>query len=199
MKEFKVLGRWSAEDVEVRDPGLKRYISLRDTAVPHTCARNASKQFASAEVHIVERLINKLMTTGHEGKAHKRTSGRNTGKKMLCYRIVREAFEIIEKRSKRNPLQVLVDAISNASPREETTLLKYGGVSYHQSVDVSPKRRVDVALRFITVGAAKTAFKSKKSISQALAEEILAAARYDMKCYSISRKEEIERIAKAAR
>lgn len=197
--EMKLFGRWDSSDVVVHDPGLKRYLSLKGAAVPHTGARNANKQFSQAEVHLVERLMNKLMVTGHEGKTHRRASGRNTGKKTLTYRIVRDAFEIIEKRTKKNPLQVLVEAVSRASPREETTMLKYGGVAYHQSVDVSPKRRLDVALRYITVGAAKSAFKNKKSIAQALAEEIISATKEDPKCYSISRKEEIERIAKAAR
>jgi small subunit ribosomal protein S7 len=197
--EFKFFGRWDSSDVVVVDPGLKRYLSLKDIGVPHCSARNANKQFHQIEVHLVERLMNKLMVTGHEGKTHRRSSGRYSGKKTLAYRTVRDAFEIIEKRTKKNPLQVLVDAVSRASPREETTMLKYGGVSYHQSVDVAPKRRLDVALRFISVGAAKSAFKSKKSISGALAEEIISASKQDQKCYSISRKDEIERVAKAAR
>jgi small subunit ribosomal protein S7 len=197
--EFKLFERWDPDEVVVGDPGLRKYLSVKGRGVPHSSARNANKQFHQVEVHLAERLINKLMVTGHEGKTHKRSSGRNTGKKTLAYNIVKDAFEIIEKRVKKNPLQVFVDAVSNASPREETTMLKYGGVSYHQSVDVAPKRRLDVALRFITVGAAKSAFKKKKSISQALAEEIISASKQDQKCYSISRKDEIERVAKAAR
>jgi small subunit ribosomal protein S7 len=141
MMEFKIFGKWSPDDVVVEDTGLKRYLKIKDVGVPHSSARNANKQFSQIEVHLVERLMNKLMVTGHEGKTHKRTSGINSGKKMLAYGMVREAFEIIEKRTKKNPLQVLVYAVSNASPREETTMLKYGGVSYHQSVDVAPKRR----------------------------------------------------------
>jgi small subunit ribosomal protein S7 len=197
--DFKIFGKWETNEVVVQDPGLKRYLSLKTIGVPHSCARNTNKQFSQAEVHIVERLMNKLMVTGHEGKTHKRSSGRNTGKKMLAYRIVKDAFEIVEKRAKKNPVQVLVDAVSNSSPREETTMLKYGGVSYHQSVDVAPKRRLDVALRYLAVGAAKSAFKKRKSIAQALAEEIISAANQDPKCYSIARKDEIERVAKAAR
>ncbi len=197
--EFLVFGKWDPAEVVVEDLGLRRYLSISDVGVPHSSARNANKQFHQTEVHIVERLMNKLMVTGHEGKAHKRSSGRFSGKKMLAYNIVQDAFGIIEKRAKKNPLQVLVDAVSNASPREETTMLKYGGVSYHQSVDVAPKRRLDVALRYLTVGAAKSAFKKKKSIAQALAEEIISASKQDNKCYSIARKEEIERVAKAAR
>ncbi len=197
--EFLVFGKWDPAEVVVEDPGLRRYLSLKSIAVPHSSARNANKQFHQIDVHLVERLMNKLMVTGHEGKTHKRSSGRNTGKKMGTYKIVRDAFEIIERRSKKNPLQVLVSAVSNASPREETTMLKYGGVSYHQSVDVSPKRRLDVALRYLAVGAAKSAFKKKKSIAQALAEEIISASKHDTKCYSVARKDEIERVAKAAR
>ncbi|NOZ83159.1 MAG: 30S ribosomal protein S7 [Euryarchaeota archaeon] len=195
---FKVFGIWDTTEVEVRDPSLKAYINLRPVLVPHTMGRHF-RQFGKAEVPIVERLINKMMVTGHEGKKHKRTSGRNTGKKILASDIVKEALMIVEKRTKKNPIQVLVDALINAGPREETTRLKYGGIAYHQSVDVAPQRRLDLALRFIAIGAARQAFKSKKSIAQALADEIIAAANYDMKCYSISKKEEIERIAKAAR
>ncbi|RLG57484.1 MAG: 30S ribosomal protein S7 [Candidatus Hydrothermarchaeota archaeon] len=196
--EIKIFGIWDTKNVEVRDPGLKSYINLKPIYVPHTCGRH-TEPFGKAKVNIVERLINKLMVTGHEGKKHKRTSGRNCGKKQMACNIVKEAFKIIEKKTGKNPIQVLVDALINAAPREETTRLKYGGIAYHQSVDVSPQRRLDLALRFITVGAAKAAFRSKKSIEQALAEEILAAANYDIKCYSIAKKEEIERIAKAAR
>ncbi len=195
---FKIFGLWSTDEVEVRDPSLRAYINLRPVLVPHTMGRHF-RQFGKAEVPIVERLINKMMVTGHEGKKHKRTSGRNTGKKILASKIVKEALQIVEKRTKKNPIQVLVDALVNAGPREETTRLKYGGIAYHQSVDVAPQRRLDMALRFIAIGAARQAFKSKKSIAQALADEIIAAANYDLKCYSISKKEEIERIAKAAR
>ncbi len=196
---MQLFGKWDSGEVKVSDLGLKRYISLKDTPIPHSGARNANKQFSQGEVHVAERLINKLMVTGHEGRSHRRTSGRNTGKKALSYRVAKNAFEIIEKRTKKNPLQVLVDAIIRAAPREETTMLKYGGVAYHQSVDVSPKRRIDVALRLITVGAAKSAFKNKKSIVQTLAEEIISASKGDQKCYSLSKKGETERIAKAAR
>ncbi len=196
---FKIFGKWSTEDVEVKDPSLRAYINLKPVLVPHSCGRHAKKPFGKAEVNIVERIINRMMVTGHEGKKHKRSSGHNCGKKHLTYNIVKEAFEIIHKKTKKNPIQVLVDALINAGPREETTRLKYGGIVYHQSVDVSPSRRLDIAIRNICVGAAKQAFRSKKSIAEALADEIIAASRYDLKCYSIAKKEEIERIAKASR
>lgn len=198
MSEFKIFGVWDVDEVEVSDPSLKAYINLKSVSLPHSGGRHAHP-FGKSNVNIVERLVNRILITGHEGKKHKRTSGRNVGKKHLGYNIVREAFTIVEKKTKKNPIQVLVEALSNAAPREDTTRIKYGGVAYHQSVDISPQRRLDLALRYITVGAARSAFKNKKSIEMALAEEIISAANYDLKCYSISKKEETERIAKAAR
>ncbi|MEE9474999.1 MAG: 30S ribosomal protein S7 [Candidatus Hydrothermarchaeaceae archaeon] len=196
---FKVFGLWDVSEVQVRDHGLKAYINVKNIYLPHTGGRHAKKAFGKSEISIVERLINRIGVTGHEGKKHKRMSGRNTGKKHLQYKIVKEAFTIIEKNTKKNPVQVLVSALVNAAPREDTTRIKYGGVAYHQSVDIAPQRRLDLALRFITVGAAKASFRKKRPIANAVADEITAAANYDMKCYSISKKEELERIAKAAR
>ncbi|MEE8168046.1 MAG: 30S ribosomal protein S7 [Candidatus Hydrothermarchaeales archaeon] len=195
---FKLFGLWDTSEVEVRDPALRACINLKSIHIPHSGGRHASP-FGKSEVNIVERLINRILVSGHDGKKHKRSSGRNVGKKHLGYKIVRDAFSIIEKQAKRNPLQVLVEALSNAAPREDTTRIKYGGIAYHQSVDISPQRRLDMALRFVTVGASRAAFKNKKPIERVLAEEIMAAARYDLKCYSISKKEELERIARAAR
>ncbi|NOZ76250.1 MAG: 30S ribosomal protein S7 [Euryarchaeota archaeon] len=195
---MKIFGLYDPTEVKVEDPGLKDYINLKPVFVPHSAGRH-NKPFGKTEVSIVERLINRLQVTGHDGKKHRRSSGRNTGKKHLTYKVVKEAFAIIHKRTKKNPIQVLVDALSNASPREETTRLKYGGIAYHQSVDVSPQRRLDIALKLITVGAARNAFKKKKSLASALAEELILAANYDTKAHSISKKEEIERISKAAR
>jgi len=196
---MKLLNLFSAEGVEVRDPSLRGYITLKPMLAPHSGGRHGNQQFKQVEMNIVERLIDKLMTTGHEGRVHRRTSGRNVGKKQLTTRIVTEAFEAIEKRTKANPIQVLINAIENTGPREDTTRVKYGGIAYHISVDISPKRRVDIALRFITIGAAKRAFGTKTTIRNALAEEIIAAANKDTKCYSVSKKEEQERVAKSAR
>ncbi len=126
-------------------------------------------------------------------------TGKWTGKKYSAYRVLHEAFQIIESRTKQNPVQVLVNAIENAAPREEVTRLKYGGIAVPKAVDVSPSRRLDVALRNIAIGATSASFKSKKPIAQCLADEIMAAARNDTSSFAISRKEEVERIAASAR
>jgi len=187
-KEIKLWGRWSLSEVEVRDPGLKKYISLKPVLLPHTEGRHEKRRFAKSKVPIVERLINQMMRPG-----------KNAGKKMLAMNIVKRAFEIIELRTGKNPIQVLVWAIENASPREETTRIAFGGILYHVSVDVAPQRRVDLALRFISEGARNCSFNNPKTIEECLADEIIAAAYGEPTSYAIRRKEEIERIAYAAR
>jgi len=202
MVDFKLFGKWDFKDVSIDDEGLKRYISLKPVYFPHTAGRNTGKQFSKSKMNIVERLVNKLMRSG-QGK--RKVSGKfirgggNTGNKQNAMKIVEKAFEIIEKRTKKNPIQVLVNAVKNAGPREETTTIIYGGIRYHQAIDVSVQRRIDFALKYIALGAFATAFNSKKSIEEALADELIYAANSDTKSYAIQRKEEVERIAQSSR
>jgi small subunit ribosomal protein S7 len=189
-------------EVVVRDPGLKRYIHLEPKLAVHTCGRHANRQFAKAQVPIVERLMNKLMRSGPGARKLRGRvirGGGATGKKMKAYNIVRRAFEIIEQRTGKNPIQVLVDAVQNAAPREETTRLTYGGITYYVAVDSAPQRRLDIALRNLAAGAYAASFNNKKPIEECLAEEIILAANNDTKSFAVAQKEEIERIAKGAR
>ncbi len=186
--EIRLFGKWSYVGVEVRDPGLKKYISLKPVWLPHTSGRHEHRRFGKAEVPIVERLMNKLMRPG-----------RNGGKKHMAYNIVKTVFDIVYLRTGENPVQILVRAIENSAPREETTRITYGGITYRVSVDVSPQRRVDLALRFITEGARNCAFNNPKPIEECLADELILAANGDMNSYAVRQKEEIERIALSSR
>ncbi|MCD1293996.1 30S ribosomal protein S7 [Methanocella sp. CWC-04] len=188
MADLLLFGKYDMSEVTIKDLSIKRYINLKPVVVPHTGGKSAARQFNKAEIPIVERLMNKMMRNEF-----------NTGEKNTCYRIVRDAFEIIHKKTGQNPVQILVDAIENAGPREETVRLKYGGINVPKAVDTAPMRRVDQALMFISLGAEKAAFKSKKSVESALAEELMAAARGDVKSFSVGKKDERERVAKAAR
>jgi small subunit ribosomal protein S7 len=183
-----LFNRWNLNEVEIRDPGLVRYINLRSAIVPYTSGKLTRQQFAKGEMLIVERLINRLMQ-----------NEMNTGAKQRAIRITQEAFEIINQRTKKNPVQVLVDAIANAGPREETVRLKYGGINVPKSVDTAPLRRVNAALKFIAMGVQAASRGSKKDVSECLADELIAASRGDTKSYSVSKKEERERIAIASR
>jgi small subunit ribosomal protein S7 len=184
--DAKLFERWDVTGFEYNDPSTKRYITI--TPVEHTMGRHAGKQFQKSEVSIVERLINRLMQ-----------SDSNTGKKQQATRIVRKAFEEVHDRTDENPIQVLVTAVENAAPREETVRLKYGGISVPQAVDVAPQRRVDQALKFLAEGAYNASFKSPTDAHEALANQLTGAANYDVQTYAINQKEENERVAAAAR
>ncbi len=202
MDDIKLFGKWDF-DVEIVDQGLQSYINLTPVLVPHTGGKHSKKRFWKAEkANIVERLINKIMrgSVGSKKFAGKYMRGANaTGKKSRATKIVLGAFELIEQRSKKNPIQVLVDAIQNAAPREETTTIIYGGVHYHQAVDSAPMRRVDIALKNLVVAAYGNSFNKKNTIEECLANEILGAADNDTKSFAIKKKEETERIAQASR
>ena len=187
-EEIKLFGKWSFKEVEVRDPGLKRYICLKPLVIPHSMGRHEHKRFGKAEVNIVERLVNNLMRPG-----------KNAGKKAKAINIVKHAFEIIHLRTGRNPIEVLVRAVENSAPCEDTTRIAYGGIVYHVSVDISPQRRVDLALRHICEGARLAAMHNPRSIEECLAEELILAANNDMKSYAVSKRHELERIAMASR
>lgn len=187
-KEIKLFQKWSFKGIEVKDLGLQRYISLKPVAVPHTMGRHEHKRFGKADVNIVERLVNNLMRPG-----------KNAGKKAKAINIVKHAFEIIHLRTGRNPIEVLVRAVENSAPCEDITRVAYGGIVYHLSVDVSPQRRVDLALRHICEGARQAAMHSPRSIEECLAEELILAANHDMKSYAVSKRHEQERIAQASR
>jgi small subunit ribosomal protein S5e len=118
---------------------------------------------------------------------------------IMAVRIVKHAFEIVHLLTDANPIQQLVDAIINASPREDSTRIGSGGVVRRQAVDVSPMRRVNQAIYLITQGARAAAFRNVKTIAECLADEIINAAKGSSNSYAIKKKDELERIAKANR
>jgi small subunit ribosomal protein S7 len=183
-----LFNQWDMSEVQINDPALVRYINLHSMIVPHSCGKFTRQEFNKSNMLIVERLINRLMK-----------SEKNTGKKTLAIRIVKDAFNIINKKTKKNPVQVLVEAVTNTGQREETVRLKYGGINVPKSVDTSPLRRVNTSMFFISEAVYKSSQSSKKSASAALADELIAASKGDVKTYSVNKKEERERIAKSAR
>ena len=189
-------GKWDFTKVEVNDPGLKTVISLKPVIVPWSGGRHEHKKFGKTKVNVVERLVNQMT---HFGKKYAKNTGRMGGKKQRAMNIVKTAFEIIELKTGQNPVQQLVKAIENASPNEDTTRLSYGGVVYHQSVDISPVRRVDLALRFMSEGVREAAFASARSVEEVLADEIVMAASGDANSHSVKKKNEQERVAMASR
>jgi small subunit ribosomal protein S7 len=186
--EIKLFQKWSFKDITVKDIGLQRYLNLTPMVAPHSMGRHEHQRFRKAKVNIVERLINGLMR-----------SGKNAGKKAKATNIVKEAFEIINVRTGKNPVDILVHAVENSSPCEDTTRISMGGVVYHLSVDVAPQRRIDLALRHITEGARAQSKNNPRSIQETLADELVLAANKDIKSAAIAKRNEIERVAQSSR
>jgi len=200
-KEVKLFGKYDYK-VEVVDPSLKNFISTHPMEYPHTFARTANKQFAKAKVNLVERLANKLMRGGTGEKLGGkliRTNGSLQGKKQKVLRIVEESFDLVAAKTKQNPLQLLIKAVENSAPREEITRVKFGGTAYQVAVDVASQRRLDLSLRNLSLAAITVAFKSRTTLAEALANEIELAAKNDANSFSIKKKNDLERMAKAAR
>ena len=188
--------KWHLSEIEIKDIGLKTAISLKKTIMPMDFGRSALTRFNKADVNIVERLVNKMM---HFGKKNAKNTGRMAGKKIHIYNIVKTTFEIINLKTGKNPVEVLVRAIENSAPNEDTTRIVYGGTVDHVSVDVAPLRRVDLALRFIADGVKEATFSNPKPIEEFLAEHLILSANNDPASPSVKRKNELERIAQASR
>ena len=186
--EIKLFQKWSFKDAKVIDIGLQRYLNLTPMTTPHSMGRHEHQRFKKANVNIVERLINNLMRPG-----------KNSGKKAKTANIVKQAFEIIYLRTGKNPIEVLVKAVENCSPCEDTTRVSYGGVVYHLSVDVAPQRRIDLAIRHITEGARAASANNPLSIQESIANELVLASNHDIKSAGIAKRHEIERVAQSSR
>ncbi len=199
MSTIKFFNRWSAGTVAVSDPGLQRYVTTQPKILPKTGARYAGNRFHKSQTFIVERLAAKLMNTGHKGKKHFMSSGHNTGKKNSALAIVESALAKAEQKLKQNPLVIVVKAVENAAPREEVIAIEYGGARYPKAVDVSPQRRVDLAIRNITQGAYLKSFNKKIKINEALADEIVACYQSSGRSSAISKKRDLERQASSSK
>merc|ERR1739845_110910 len=120
------------------------------------------------------RLVNSLMM-----------HGRNNGKKLMTVRIVKHSFEIIHLLTGENPLQVLVNAIINSAPREDSTRIGRAGTVRRQAVDVAPLRRVNQAIWLICTGTREASFRSIKTIAECLADELINASKGSSNSFAI--------------
>lgn len=198
MVQMKVFGLYDASEISVKDPSLKRVINLTPKLMLKSHGR-IKWDPTKSKVNVIERLINILQVPGSRGKKHRIITRWITGKYERCAKIVIDAFEIIRNKTNENPLAVFVKAIENAAPREEVTSIEYGGSRYPQAVDTSPRRRLNLVLRFFVNGAYDKAFNKKATITEALAKEIMLAADNSNESYAINKKNDIEKQADAAR
>jgi len=186
-----LFGKFDPNDVKCNDMALADYINFKDAQaryLPHSAGRFNKIRFRKAQCPIVERLINAMMI-----------KGRNNGKKLLAMRIVKHTFEIIHLMTGENPIQVLVTAVMNGGPREDSTRIGRAGSVRRQSCDVAPLRRVNQAIWLMTHGAKNAAFRNVKTIAECLADELMNAAKGSSNSFAIKKKDELERVAKSNR
>ena len=128
---------------------------------------------------IITRLINRLM---------------ERGKKSVAERIVYSAFDIIETRTKKSPLETFEQALRNATPSVEVKPRRVGGATYQVPVEIEPERRGALALRWI-VAAARN--RSGRTMAEKLASELMDAA--VNQGGTIKKKEDTHKMAEANR
>ncbi|MFW9951156.1 MAG: 30S ribosomal protein S7 [Candidatus Thorarchaeota archaeon] len=200
-QEVKLFDKWTFNGIEIKDWTLEQYMNLKPVIVPHSAGRHEHRRFwKSSKVSIIERFVNRLLAPGFMSskiKGHK--SSYNSGKKMKLLRSIENAFTLIELNTGQNPIQVLINAICNSAPREETTRIALGGISYASAVDISPQRRVDLAVKYLVQAIGGRAHSNERQFELNLAQEIIQAAQNSQESRAVKRKEEIERIAVSAR
>ena len=195
---FKIFDLYDMEEVKVTDIALAPYINIQPKLLVKSHGRNVGK-FTQTKVHIIERLANRLAVPGHVGKKHKIIASHSSGKYGRNMQTIMEALQIIADKKKTNPVQVLVKAIENGSPRDEITTIEYGGARYPQAVDVSPLRRVNLAIRWMVQGSFQKSFGKKSKMAETLAKEIIAASEGSMDSYAVGKKTEAEKQADSSR
>ena len=126
---------------------------------------------------LVTRLINKIMLDGKKGVAQN---------------ILYNAFEIVEKKSGSQPMEVFEKALDNVMPELELKLRRVGGANYQVPVEVSAERKLTLGLRWI-VNYAR--LRNEKTMEERLANEIIDAA--NNQGASVKKKEDTLKMAEA--
>lgn len=195
---LKLFDIYDVSSIEVKDAALKPYINFNAKLLLKSHGRNQEK-FAIAKVNIVERLANRMGVPGHMGKKQKIITNWASGKYNRNMKTVLEVLKIIEAKTKKNPVQVLVSAVENGSPRDEITVIEHAGARYPQAVDCSPARRVNLAIRWMVQGAYAKAFGKKTKMVEALSNEIIKASERNMESFAVNKSNDAEKQADSSR
>lgn len=195
---FKLFDMYDVSQIQIKDPALKPYVNVSPRLLLKSQGRRKDK-LAITKVNVVERLANRLAVPGHSGKKHKIITSWSSGKYNKNMKTVLQVLQIVEKKTGRNPIQVLVEAIENGSPRDEITVIESAGARYPQAVDCSPMRRINLAIRWMVQGSYQKCFGKKTKMAESLANEIINASRGTMDSFACSKKNESEKQADSAR
>jgi small subunit ribosomal protein S7 len=114
------------------------------------------------------------------------------GKKSTAERIVYGAFDVIEKKTRNDPLAMFRRALDNIRPRVEVKSRRVGGATYQVPIEVRPERANSLAMRWLSIYARG---RSGKSMHEKLADEIIDAA--NERGESVKKREDTHRMAEA--
>ena len=117
-----------------------------------------------------------------------------SGKKSLAARLVYDAFDIIQERTSKEPLEVFQTALNNASPMMEVKPRRVGGATYQVPMEVDADRRFALATRWLIAGSRG---RSGRTFSEKLAGELMDAA--NNAGSAVRKKEETHKMAEANR
>jgi small subunit ribosomal protein S7 len=114
------------------------------------------------------------------------------GKRRLAENIFYNALTLIEERTKKDPLDIFKKAVENVKPMLEVKSRRVGGSTYQVPIEVAPKRRQSLAIRWI-LGFSKG--RSEKTMAERLANELTDA--FNNRGGSIKKKDDTHRMAEA--
>ncbi len=126
---------------------------------------------------VIARLVNKLTSDGKKSKAEG---------------IIYRAFDVIEEKTKTEPMKVFKKALDNIRPVLEVKSRRVGGATYQVPVEVRPDRKLSLALRWLVSYASE---RSEKSMVEKLAAELIDAS--NNKGGSVKKKEDVHKMAEA--
>jgi small subunit ribosomal protein S7 len=195
---MKLFDKYDVDAIAITDPALKPYLNVEARILPKSHGRNVGK-FGAGKIPLIERFANRIAVPGHVGKKHKIITSWSSGKYNRNMSTMLTVLTIIEEKKKTNPIQILIKAIENGAPRDETTTIEYGGARYPQAVDVSPTRRINLTIRWLVQGAYQRCFGKKKKMAESLAQEIMLTADGNMESFVLAKKNDVEKQADSAR
>jgi small subunit ribosomal protein S7 len=114
------------------------------------------------------------------------------GKKSIAESMFYGAFDIIEKRTKEQPVEVFEKAVSNVKPLIEVKSRRVGGSTYQVPTEVMPERRIALAIRWLILHAKE---RAEKTMKEKLAAELIDAA--NNRGASVKKRESVHKMAEA--
>ena len=116
------------------------------------------------------------------------------GKKSVSEKIVYGAFDIVSKKTKKEPLEFFHAALDNVKPNLEVKSRRVGGATYQVPMEVRPRRAQTLAMKWIVDSALK---RNEKTMREKIASEIIDA--HNNKGSAVKKREETHKMAEANR